>query len=350
MGAQTSSRLAAFIRPITESAVAVAIGLIVGAFLMLAFGYDPIRAYVAMFAGAFGSTSGILESLAFATPLMATAVTFAVGVRASLFNIGAEGQMYIGAMAAAIVGGTILMPAGVHPVVATIAAMCCGALWALPAAVLKVWRGVHEVVSTIMLNWIAFWFVTFLIRTYFGEPGRAERAIPAVPTARYPVIGGTLTAVIFVVVIFCIAVTILLWRTGIGFELRLVGDNPEAAKYAGASGSRAILTSFLVGGLAAGLAGASQILGRPPSWTLYATLGNLVNLGFDGIGVALIGMNHPIGGIFAAIFYGGLAHGGRFMEYNVGVASELVDAINGIIVIALAMPEVIAIIRRRRES
>jgi simple sugar transport system permease protein len=337
-------------RPVAESGVAVVIGLVAGAFLMMAFRFDPVQAYVALFVGAFGSTAGILESLAFATPLMVTAVTFAVGVRAALFNIGAEGQMYLGAIGATIVGGTMVLPAGVHPIAATLFAMCLGALWALPAAILKVWRGVHEVVSTIMLNWMAFWFVTFLVRTYLSEPGRAERAIPALPTARYPVLGETLTAMIFVVLIFCVAVTILLWRTGIGFELRLVGDNPEAAKYAGASSSRAILLSFLVGGLAAGLAGASQILGRPPSWTLYATMGNLLNLGLDGIGVALIGRNHPIGGVFAAIFYGGLMHGGRFMEYNVGVASELVDAINGIIVIALAMPEVVAIIRRRRQS
>jgi len=344
-----SKRLVAMVRPVAESGIAVVIGLVAGAFLMLAFGYDPIRAYAALFVGAFGSTAGILESLAFAMPLMVTAVTFAVGVRAALFNIGAEGQMYLGAMGAIIVGSAMLLPAGVHPAAATLFAMCLGALWALPAAILKIWRGVHEVVSTIMLNWIAFWFVTYLVRTYFGEPGRAERAIPALATARYPVIGETLTAMIFVVVAFCVAVAILLWRTGIGFELRLVGDNPEAAKYAGASSSRAILVSFLVGGLAAGLAGATQILGRPPSWTLYATMGNILNLGFDGIGVALIGRNHPIGGIFAAIFYGGLAHGGRFMEYNVGVASELVDGINGIIVIALAMPEIVAIIRRRRE-
>lgn len=349
-GMKMSRRLAETFRPAAESGVAVAIGLVIGALLMLAFGYDPIRAYAALFIGAFGNVSGILETLAFAMPLMATAVTFAVGVRASLFNIGAEGQMYIGAIGAIIVGGAVLLPAGVHPIVATVAAMCLGALWALPAALLKIWRGVHEVVSTIMLNWIAFYFVTYLIRTYLGEPGRAERAIPALPTARYAVIGETLTTMIFVVVVFCIAVTILLWRTGIGFELRLVGDNPEAAKYAGASSSRAILVSFLIGGLAAGLAGATQILGRPPSWTLYASLGNLLNLGFDGIGVALIGRNHPVGGVFAAVFYGGLMQGGRFMEYNVGVASEMVDAINGIIVIALAVPAIAEIIRRRRES
>jgi ABC-type uncharacterized transport system permease subunit len=344
-----SERFAVTFRKTAESGVAVAIGLVAAAFLMLGFGYNPLRAYLALFLGAFGSISGILESLAFATPLMVTAVTFAVGVRASLFNIGAEGQMYIGAIGAVIAGGAIAMPGGLHPIAASIFGMCLGALWALPAAVLKIWRGVHEVVSTIMLNWIAFWLVTYLIRTDFGEPGRAERAIPALPTARFPVIGETLTDVIFVVVIFCVAVTILLWRTGTGFELRLVGDNPEAARYAGASISQAILVSFLVGGLAAGLAGASQVLGRPPSWTIYATLGNLMNLGFDGIGVALIGRNHPIGGIFAAIFYGGLQNGGRYMEYNAGVPSELVSAINGIIVITLAMPEIVTILRRRRE-
>ncbi len=338
------------VRPVVESLIAVVIGLAVGALLMLAFGYDPVRAYAALFVGAFGSPAGILESLAFAMPLIATAITFAVGVRASLFNIGAEGQLYLGAIGATIVGGALVLPAGVHIVAATLFAMCLGALWALPAAILKMWRGVHEVVSTIMLNWIAFWLATFLIRTYLAEPGRAERALPALLTARYPVIGGTFTAMIFVVIALCIAVAALLWRTGIGFELRLVGDNPEAAKYAGASSSRATLVAFLVGGLAAGLAGATQILGRPPSWSLYATMGNIMYLGFDGIGVALIGRIHPIGGIFAAIFYGGLLHGGRFMEYNVGVSSELVDAINGIIVIALAVPQIAEIIRRRRHE
>lgn len=342
--------MAATLRPVAESGVAVLLGLVAGAFLMLVFRYDPIRAYAALLNGAFGSMSGFLESMAFAMPLMVTALTFAVGVRAALFNIGAEGQMYLGAIGAVIMGGTILLPAGVHPIVATLFSMLFGALWALPAALLKIWRGVHEVVSTIMLNYIALYFVTYLIRTYLGEPGRAERAIPALPTARYPIIGESLTLMILVVVAFCVFVTMILWRTGVGFELRLVGDNPEAARYAGVSSSRAILLSFLIGGLAAGLAGATQVLGRPPSWTIYATLGNLVNLGFDGIGVALIGRNHPIGGVFAAIFYGGLMNGGRFMEYNVGVASEMVDAINGIIVIALAMPEIVAIIRRRRES
>jgi simple sugar transport system permease protein len=227
--------------------------------------------------------------------------------------------------------------------------MIFGALWSLPAAVLKIWRGVHEVVSTIMLNFVALSLVQYLIRFQYGEPGRAERATPALPSARYFILGESLTTVILVVVGFAVIVTILLWRTTLGYELRLVGDNPDAARYAGVSMSKALVTSFILGGLAAGLAGATQVLGRPPSWTIFATLGNIVNLGFQGIGVALIGRNHPLGGIFAAIFYGGLTHGGRFMEYEARVSSELVGAINGIIVIALALPELVKMIRGREK-
>jgi ABC-type uncharacterized transport system permease subunit len=174
-----SKRLITLVRPAIESFVAAVIGLIAGAVLMLAFGYDPLRAYSALVTGAFGNWDGVFESVAFAMPLMLTAVPFAVGVRASLFNIGAEGQMYLGAIGAVIVGGAMVLPPGVHLVAATLFAMCLGGIWALPAAILKIWRGVHEVVSTIMLNWIAFYFVTFLVVNYFAEPGRAERAMPA---------------------------------------------------------------------------------------------------------------------------------------------------------------------------
>ncbi|NIX02688.1 MAG: ABC transporter permease, partial [Phycisphaerae bacterium] len=227
--------------------------------------------------------------------------------------------------------------------------MFLGALWAIPAALLKMWRGVHEVISTIMFNWISFHLTMYLAIYYLAEPGSAERTVSALPGARYPVlmVGSSLTAVIFVVIAFCIAIYIYLWGTKAGYELRLVGTNPDAANYAGVSSRRVMLLSFVIGGLAAGLAGASQIIGRPPAWSLYATLGNVITLGFDGIGVALIGRNHPIGGIFAAVFYGGLQHGSRLMEYKAGVYSELVRAISGLIVVALAIPEIVAILRRR---
>ncbi|MEM0441087.1 MAG: ABC transporter permease [Candidatus Caldarchaeum sp.] len=337
-----------------ESVLAAALGLLSGALLMSLYGYDFVAAYQALFVGAFGDLSGILETLAFATPLILTAIAFAVGIRSGLFNIGAEGQMYIGAIAAVYVGGAFSLPPGIHLIAATLFAMIIAGLWSLPVAVLKITRGVHEVVSTIMLNWVAFWLVTYLITYQLADPARAERAVPVQETARYTVIGASLTTVFPVVIALAILVYFIIWRTTLGYELRVVGYNPEAARYAGISINKSIIMSFLIGGMMAGMAGASQVLGRPPHWTVFATMGNLMNLGFEGIGVSLIGRNHPIGIIFAGIFYGGLLHGGRFMEFHVGVASELVRAINGIIILALALPSLIQIfskpLRRKREA
>lgn len=322
---------------------------------MAAFGHNPIHGYVSMLKG-FGlyieegyfRATEFAEMLAFATPLMLTAITFAVGMRAGLFNIGAEGQVYVGAAAAAWIAGHFALPSGLHLFAATAVAMLAGAFWALLPALLKMWKGVHEVISTIMLNWIAFHLVMYLV-IYHLAGIWAERTATALPTARYAVLmqGSTLTTVIFVALAFCIGIFILLWRTRMGYELRLAGDNPDAARYAGISLRRAMLLSFVIGGLAAGLAGASQVIGRPPAWALYATLGTVATLGFTGIGIALVGRNHPIGGIFAAIFLAGVIHGGRFMEYDWGISSELVVAIQGVIIIALAIPALFGIIRRR---
>ncbi len=335
-------------RPTAESGVAVLIGLLIGALFMIASGYNPVTAYYALFKGAFGSLTALAETLSFATPLMLSAITFAVGVKSGLFNIGAEGQLYLGAIGAVAVGGAIALPAGLHIAAATVFAMFLGVLWALPVALLKIWRGAHEVISTIMLNWVARFLVIYIAIYFLARPGSPEKTVAALPSARYSLLmeRATLTTAIFVTMAFCIGVYILLWRTKLGYELRLVGTNPDAAHYAGVNTRRAILLSFVIGGLAAGLAGATQVLGRPPGWCLYATLGNVIGLGFTGIGIALIGRNHPIGGMFASVFYGGMLHGGRYMELVEGVCSELVVGIQGVIIVALATPAILAILRR----
>ncbi|MDR7554586.1 MAG: ABC transporter permease [Armatimonadota bacterium] len=337
------------LRPLAESLATVALGLVAGGLLVWAFGHSPVAAYRALVAGAFGTREDLLETLAFATPLMLTALTFAVGMRAGLFNIGAEGQMYLGAVGAACVAGMVPLPPGVHLGAATAAGMVAGALWALIPAALKAWRGAHEVISTIMCNWIALHLSMYLTITFLAEPGRAERTVPALPTARYPVLSedSTLTAVVFVAVGVALLAYAYLWGTRAGYELRLAGENPDAARYAGVRPERVVTASFVLGGLAAGLAGASQVIGRPPAWSLYATMGNVATLGFDGIGVALVGRNHPVGGVLAAVLFGALAHGGRLMEYEVGVLSELVRALNGIIVFAMAVPELWKMVGRR---
>lgn len=328
------------------------IGLFIGAILMAAFGYNPIYAYAMLLYGAFGGVPEIMETLAFAVPVMLTGLTFAVGVRAGLFNIGAEGQMYLGALGAVIVGGALNFPPGLHLVFTTLMSAFMGVLWAVIPALLKISRGVHEVVSTIMFNWIGFWLVIYLVVYQFAEPGRAERSLPVLPSARYGVLleGSTLTTIIFVAVALCLLFYFILWGTKMGYELRVMGANPDAAKYAGIKPWRTTLLAFILGGIAAGLAGGSQVMGRPPAWSLYATLGNVVGLGFDGLSVALIGRNHPIGVIFASIFLGALSQGSRTMQYYAGVYFELVRAISGIIILALSVPEALAIFRRWRKK
>jgi len=333
---------------VAQSLFAITIGLIIGAFLMIVFGYDPIKAYFALFIGAFGSVSDFLETLAFAVPLMLTGLTFAIGVRAGLFNIGSEGQIYVGALGSVVVGGLLNLPFGLGIVFATLAGAFASVLWSLTPALLKVTRGVHEVISTIMLNWIAFWFTTYLIVYHFGDPNRAERSIAVLPNSRYPILfeGSTLTTALVVAIAYCVLVYFILWGTKVGYELRVEGTNPDAGRYAGVKAWKTTLLAFSLGGIASGLAGASQIIGRPPAWALYATLGNVAGLGFDGLGVALIGRNHPIGVIISSIFFGALIQGSRSMQYNAGVYFEIVRAITGIIIIALSVPEAITIIRR----
>jgi ABC-type uncharacterized transport system permease subunit len=334
---------------VSQSLFAIAVGMIIGAFLMIVFGYDPIKAYYALFNGAFGTIPDFLETLAFAVPLMLTGLTFAIGVRAGLFNIGSEGQIYIGALASVAIGGSLNLPFGLGIVAATLAGAFASVLWSLTPALLKVTRGVHEVISTIMFNWIAFWLTTYLIVYYIGDPTSAERTIRVLPNNRYPVLfeGSSLTMVLFVAIAFCVLAYFVLWGTKAGYELRVEGTNPDAGHYAGVKAWKTTILAFGLGGIASGIAGASQIIGRPPAWAFYATLGNVAGLGFDGLGVALIGRNHPIGVIFASIFFGALIQGSRSMQYNAGVYFEIVRAITGIIIIALSIPEAITIIRRR---
>ena len=320
--------------------IAGLIGLAIGAVIMLVYGYDPVAAYISLFRGSFGSVYSWAESLANATPLILTALTFAVAMRGGLFNIGAEGQLYIGALAAVAVS-LIHLPYPLHVIVALLAAMLAGMIWSLPVAFLKLGRGVHEVISTIMFNWIAHFFAFYLIANVLTDPKRGEKTISIAETSRLARIlpDTSLNYGLVVAVVAVVVVLFLLWRTTGGFELRVSGFNPEAARYAGISRRRQILTAFLIGGATAGLAGAVQVMGRPPTYALISGLPQFVNLGFDGIGVAMIGRNHPVGIVFAAIFFGGLLVGGRIMQFSPGVPLEMVRVVEGVIILALAVPE-----------
>lgn len=328
------------LRPILESILAGLIGLGAGALIMWAWGYNPWPAYVALFKESFGSGYGLASALANATPLILTALTFAMGARAGLFIIGAEGMMYMGAMGAVALS-LIKLPSGFHAFVALLCAALAGIIWGLIPAILRAYRGVHEVISTIMFNWLSHFLAFYLVANVLVDPIRAEKTLSVAKTSRLPLLirGTDLSLGILVAGIIAFFLYVFLWHTVFGYEVRAAGANPYAARYGGVSPRKTVLLVFALGGAVAGLAGAVEVMGRPPTYAVYSGLTNIAGFGFDGIGVAMIGRIHPLGIIPAAIFYGGLQAGARLMQMEAGVPFEMVRAVQGVIVLALALPE-----------
>ncbi|RMF83482.1 MAG: ABC transporter permease, partial [Nitrospinota bacterium] len=329
-------------KPLLEGVTATLFGLLLGGLLLLLSGFNPLTAYSALYQGALGDHYALASTLAEATPLILTGLTFAIGMRSGLFNIGAQGQVFLGAVAA--VGANLLpWPAGTHLLASILLGMIAGALWSLPAALLKAVRGVHEVISTIMLNWIAWYLSLYLAAAVLVDPNRAEKTIAIAPEARLlPFFPGTdLTPALLLSILFALLIYWILWHTALGYEIRAVGLNPNVARYGGIRPTLTLSLSFVLGGFAAGLAGATQVIGRPPTYALYGDLSNVANLGFDGIVVALVGSNHPLGIIVAATLMGALSAGARTMQIYAGVPLEMVKIVQGVIILALAVPELL---------
>lgn len=341
------------LHPALESVLAAVVGLLVGAALMYVWGYDPWRAYWALLRGAYGGSYEVASSMARGVPLVLTALTFSICLRAGMFNIGAEGQMYVGA-AAAVCVAYFQLPAGLHLLVGIAFAGIAGALWSLGPALLKLTRGVNEVISTIMFNWISRFLVFYLVAQVLVDPRRAEKTVSIPVTARFPILmqGTDLSYSVFLAVALALFAYFLLWHTAVGYEVRAAGLTPTAARYGGISIKRTIFLSFALGGVGAGLAGASTTMGLPPTYAIISGLPELMNLGFDGMAVAMVGRNHPIGILFAALFFGGLNAGGRVMQFygSNPVPLEMVRVVMGAIVLAMAIPELARIFPMAVES
>jgi len=328
--------------------LAAGVGLAIGAIMMNATGYDWKEALQALWLGSFGDLWGFADTLAEATPLILTGLTFALSFRAGYFNIGAQGQMIIGALVAVAIGSSLAAPKPIGMIVVILAAAAAGALWAMPASLLRVTRGVHEVITTIMFNWIATYLARYLVFNVLNDPRSAERTVRVLPEVRMGTIiaGADATWALLVSVFIALFFYWLLWHSPWGFEMRIAGLNREALRYAGGSPTWGVHMTFLLAGVAAGVAGATQIIGRPPTFALYGDLSNLGQLGFDGIAVALVGRNHPIGIIFAAIFFGALSTGARMMQIMAGVPLDLIRVVHGVVIMAMAAPETWSILRR----
>ena len=330
------------LHPALESVLAAVVGLLVGAALMYIWGYDPWKAYWALLRGAYGGSYEIASSIARGVPLVLTALTFSICLRGGMFNIGAEGQVYVGA-AAAVCVAYFKLPPGLHLLVGIAFAAVAGAVWSLGPALLKLTRGVHEVISTIMFNWIARFLVFYLVAYVLVDARQGQRTVQIPLSARFPVLvrGTDLSYSVFLAVAFALFVYFLLWHTATGYEVRAAGLTPTAARYGGISIRRTIALSFVLGGIGAGLAGAATTMGLPPTYAIISGLPQLMNLGFDGMAVAMVGRNHPLGILVAALFFGGLNAGGRVMQFygSNPVPLEMVRVVMGAIVLAMAIPE-----------
>lgn len=342
-----NSRFRFFGKPeeLAKTLVAGAFGFVIGYVVIFLYGYRPVAAYSALFMGAFGDSYSISESMANAIPLILTGLTFAIGFRGGMFNIGAEGQLYLGALAAVTTSLLNISPA-LRFILSLVFSALAGIIWSIPVAVLKAARGVHEVISTIMFNWISHFLSFYLIANILVDPQRAEKTISIAEGSRFAVLvsGTSLSYGIVVAIIAAVVIYLLLWRTVIGFDIRVMGYNPRAAEYAGIEKWKIILVVFITGGVTAGLGGAVHVMGRPPTYAVYSGMPSIRGLGFEGLAVAMIGRNHPIGIIFAAIFFGGLLSGGRMMQLFAGVPLEMVRIVEGVVVLFLAIPELMVII------
>jgi len=275
-------------------------------------------------------------------------LTFSICLRAGMFNIGAEGQMMMGAIAAISIA-LFSLPGPLHMLAGIVFAAVAGALWSIIPAILKITRGVSEVISTIMFNWIGRFLVIYLGVQVLVDPIRAEKTLGIPKAARFPVIvrGTDLTGSVYLAIGVALVIYFVLWHTTVGYEVRAAGLNPTAARYGGIRNKRTMILAFLLGGATAGMAGAAIVMGLPPTYAIYsAGMPQLTNIGFDGMAVAMVGRNHPIGILLAALFFGGLNAGGRVMQFygSNPVPLEMVRVVMGAIVLAMSIPELIRLV------
>ncbi|MGW7684301.1 ABC transporter permease [Kribbella sp. NPDC054772] len=302
-------------------------------------------AYKALAVGAFGGLTPISESLTQATPLICGGLAVSLAFRTGLFNIGAQGQLIMGAIFAAYVGFAWHLPAGLHLIVAILAGLLGGAIWGGVVGFLKARTGAHEVIVTIMLNYVAIYLLAWLLTTStFRRPGRTDPISPIVDAnAQYPQFGGTRLHGGFILsVLAAVFVWWLLNRSTIGFELRAVGANPDASRTAGMSVGRAYVIAMVVAGALAGLAGTQQVLGTD----LPLTDGVAASVGFDAITVALLGRGTPFGTVLAGLLFGALNAGGLQMQLITQTPLTLTTVLQAVIVLFVAAPALVRSIFR----
>jgi general nucleoside transport system permease protein len=349
--------------------LAVLTALIVGAIIIAVTDVDALRlwgsepgqawhqtwttiwhAYKALFVGAFWGAQPWSETLLETTPYILAGLSVAIGFRAGLFNIGPEGQILMGGLLATIIGFYFHLPMYIHLPFALLGGIIGGALWGGIPGLLRAKTGAHEVITTIMFNWIAWNFVPWALKTSFiQQGGRDDPVSKAVqPTAMLPRFSDSPTMRVNIGIILTLVVAALifwlLYRTTLGYQFRAVGFNPDGAHYAGMNTTMLYTGVMAIAGALAGLAGAMQILGPLER----ATPGFSSGIGFDAIALALLGRSHPAGVVLAGLLFGALKSGGRAMQVATSVPIDLIKVVQALIVVFIAAPALIRAIYRVR--
>ncbi len=358
-----TSLLKAVLRTVRMPLLAITTALLIGAIVMLLSGDNPLAAYWGLLRGAVGSLSALSQTIRKATPFILTGLSVAFAFKAGLFNIGASGQFLMGTIFSVAVGVSFQgLPAVIHLPLALLAGIVGGALWGGIAGWLKVWKGAHEVITTIMLNYIASLFASWTV--YAGgtagqkpgplsDPEAAARAISetrdVLESARIPQLLPQLFDRVHWGVILALAMAVLvwwvLWKTTLGFEIRTVGQNAHAAHYAGIRVGRTMVLSMAIAGGLAGLAGAVETLGLNYKFAPEFTGG----VGFEGITIALLGQTHPFGVVLSSFLMGGLYAGSAKMQFDSGVDRQIIQVVQALVLAFVAAPEIIRFLYRLRK-
>lgn len=325
--------------------IAVLLAFLAGAILLLILGADPIRAYSTMIEGAFGNQASVFRTLTRATPLLIIAIGICIAFRGGVTNIGAEGQVFVGAITATSfsLGLGVTLPAPLLAPLTLVVGFLAGAFWGAIPGFLKARFDVNEILSTVMMNEIAVQLLLFLLSGPMLDPEQIAAGTRVPQSAQIPETAwlarlappSQLHLGLFVGLAMAIVVYVLLWRTSIGYRIRAVGQNKAAARYAGMSVPRYVTLALVLSGGLAGLAGAVELTGI----THRVVEGFAVGYGFSGIVVALFGRLHPLGAIPSAFLFGALLVGADRMQREMQVPSATVIALQGLIVIFVVSSE-----------
>jgi simple sugar transport system permease protein len=343
-----------FLRPLVIPLLAIFTALLIGAILIIITAENPLvglqkvgQGYFGILQGALLSPRGLANTLVATTPLILTGLAVAIPFRAGLFNIGAEGQFVMGALFGTLVGAYLDLPTGIHLIATLLGGFIGGMLWGAIPGILKAWLGSHEVINTIMLNFIAIFFVSFMVTGPIKDPNPSTvQSLPLMEAAHLGRIFGRLHWGFFIAILMAILAYIFLFKTTWGFSLRTTGQNPNAAEYAGIRPKWEYVLSFLIAGGMAGLAGSMEVQGL----TRVLSDGVAAGYGFDAIAVSLLALNHPLAIIPSAFIFGALRIGGDFLQLRAGLSVHLVSVFQALILLFVAAPAIVRYIFRLKET